>query len=68
MWVESSSESGQRLAEIRVKDAVDLGAEVLATSCPLCVLTLEDAVKTSGLEERIKVVDVVELLAEALGE
>ncbi len=66
MWAESSSEMGQRLAEIRVQDAVELGAEVLATACPMCVLTLEDAVKTSGNEEKIKVMDVIELLAEAI--
>jgi Fe-S oxidoreductase len=66
MWVESSSDTGQRLAEIRVNDAVDLGAEILATACPFCVLTLEDAVKTSGHEERLRVMDVTELLAEAL--
>jgi Fe-S oxidoreductase len=66
MWVESSSEAGERLAETRVKDAVELGAEILATACPFCVLTLTDAVKTTGNEEKIKVMDVTELLAEAL--
>jgi len=66
MWVESSTETGQRLAEVRVRDAVELGAEILVTACPLCVLTLEDAVKTSGFEEKIKVMDVTELLAEAI--
>ena len=66
MWVESSSETGERLAEVRVKDAVELGAEILVTSCPFCVLTLEDAVKTSGHEEKIQVMDVAELLAEAI--
>jgi Fe-S oxidoreductase len=66
MWAESSSEMGQRLAEIRVQDAVELGAEILATACPLCVLTLEDAAKTSGNEDKIKVMDVMELLAEAI--
>ncbi len=66
MWVESSSDLGQRLAAIRVNDAVDLGAEILATACPFCVLTLEDAVKTSGHEEKIRVMDVMELLAEAI--
>jgi Fe-S oxidoreductase len=66
MWVEASSDAGRRLAEIRVNDAVDLGAEILATSCPFCVLTLEDAVKTSGHEEKIRVMDVTELLAQAL--
>jgi Fe-S oxidoreductase len=66
MWVESSSEAGQRLAEVRVNDAVELGAEILATACPFCVLTLEDAAKTSGHEEKIRVMDVTELLAEAI--
>jgi len=67
MWVESSSDTGQRLAEVRVNDAVDLGAEILATACPFCVLTLEDAVKTSGHEQRLRVMDVTELIAEAIG-
>jgi Fe-S oxidoreductase len=66
MWVESSSETGQRLGEVRVNDAVEIGAEILVTACPLCVLTLEDAVKTSGNEEKIKVMEVTELLAEAM--
>jgi len=66
MWVESSSEAAERLAETRVKDAAELGAEVIATACPFCVLTLEDAVKTSGHEEKIRVMDVAELLAEAI--
>ena len=66
MWAESSSETGQRLGEVRVNDAVEIGAEILVTACPLCVLTLEDAVKTSGHEEKIKVMDVTELLAEAI--
>ena len=66
MWVESSSDTGQRLGEVRVNDAVEIGAEILVTACPLCVLTLEDAVKTSGHEEKIRVMDVTELLAEAL--
>ena len=67
MWVEASSDSAPRLAEIRVKDAIDLGAELLITACPLCVLTLEDAVKTSGHEEHMRVMDVMELVAIALG-
>ncbi len=66
MWVESSSEAAERLAETRVKDAAELGAEIIATACPFCVLTLEDAVKTSGYEEKIRVMDVAELLAEAI--
>ena len=63
MWMESES-SEERLAEVRVRDAVSLGAEVLATACPFCLLTLEDAVKTTGNEDKIVVRDIVELVSE----
>ena len=63
MWVDIP---GPRLAEIRVQNAVDAGAEILAVACPFCLLTLEDAVKTTGFEEKIKVMDIAELLALAL--
>ena len=61
MWMESES-SAERLAEIRIKEAVAMGAEILATACPFCLLTLEDAAKTTGNEERIQVRDIVELV------
>jgi len=63
MWVDIP---GPRLAEIRVKEAVDVGAEILAVACPFCMLTMEDAVKTTGSEGKIQVMDVAELLALAL--
>ncbi len=65
MWVEAS-DSGERLAEIRVRDAADIGAEVIATACPFCLLTLEDAVKTMGYEEKIQVLDIMELVSTAI--
>ena len=43
---------------------MDLGAEVLATACPFCLLTLEDAAKTVAGE--IEVMDIMELVVEAL--
>jgi len=63
MWVDIP---GPRLAEIRVKEVVDMGAEILAVACPFCMLTMEDAVKTTGNEGKIQVMDVAELLALAL--
>jgi Fe-S oxidoreductase len=43
-----------------------LGAKVIATSCPFCLLTLEDAVKISGSTDQIVVKDISELVAEAM--
>jgi len=63
MWVDIP---GERLAEIRMREAVEAGAEVLATACPFCLLTFEDAAKTAGFEGKIRVMDVAELLSEAL--
>jgi Fe-S oxidoreductase len=65
MWAEGGTE-GTRNGEIRIKEAVALGAKVIATSCPFCLLTLEDAVKISGLADQIVVKDIAELVAEAL--
>lgn len=65
MWVEASY-AGERLAESRVKEAAEIGAQVIATACPFCLLTLEDAVKTTGLEEKLEIKDIAELVAEAL--
>jgi len=63
MWVDIP---GERLAEIRVRDAVESGAEILATACPFCLLTFEDAVKTAGLEGKVQIMDIAELLSLAL--
>lgn len=60
MWIDIP---GERLAETRVQSAVEYGAEILATACPFCLLTLEDAVKTTGLEEKIQIWDVAELVS-----
>jgi Fe-S oxidoreductase len=64
MWAESAFKG--RLAEVRVRDSIARGASVLATACPFCLLTLEDAVKTTNSDERIRIRDVAELLVDAL--
>ena len=61
MWVEGTNLE-ERLAFQRVQEAAETGAEVLAVACPFCLLTLEDAVKVQGLEERLKVMDIMELV------
>lgn len=65
MWVEASTAEG-RTAEIRIKEAAELGVDMILTSCPFCLLTLEDAVKTAGYEEKIEVKDISEMLIECI--
>jgi len=65
MWLEGTNIE-ERLAHQRVQEAIDTGADILATSCPFCVLTLEDAVKIRGLEDQIQVMEVTELVAQVM--
>jgi len=64
MWMES--EADEKIAEKRVAEAVETGAEIIVTACPFCFSNLDDAVKTAGYEERIRVVDLTEFLAESV--
>jgi Fe-S oxidoreductase len=52
----------QRNAEVRVIEAVEKGAEVIATSCPFCLMTLEDPATEKG----IAVKELSEILMEVL--
>jgi Fe-S oxidoreductase len=51
-----------RMGKLRVEMAAECGANVIITACPFCMVQLEDAVKTSGLEGKMEVVDLVELI------
>jgi Fe-S oxidoreductase len=64
LWMDIPIE--QRFAVLRIREAQETGAEVIATACPYCTSMLEDAIKILGLEEQIVVQDVAELLAESV--
>ena len=64
MWYDIPGERG-RLAETRVEEAIDVGADILTVACPFCLLTFDDAIKTTGNEDKIQVMDIMELVAEA---
>ena len=65
MWLEGTN-PGTRLAQMRVKEAMETGAEILATACPFCLLTLDEAVKHLNAEDKIRVLDIAEIAAQAL--
>ncbi|MDO9515217.1 MAG: (Fe-S)-binding protein [Syntrophales bacterium] len=64
LWTER--EKGERLSDLRVEEALETGATILATACPYCISMLEDSVKTLGASEKIMVKDVTELVFESL--
>lgn len=64
MWADF--DEAARLAEIRVLEALETGADTLATACPFCLVNFEDAVKVLDKEDSIVVRDVSEILFEAM--
>ncbi len=57
---------GLRLGELRVKEALSTGAEVIATACPYCIRMLNDAVRSLRVADRIAVRDIAELLMQSV--
>jgi len=59
---------GERFGEQRIRDAVHVGAEILATSCPYCVNMLIDACKSLEQQDSLEVLELSEILVAALAE
>ena len=57
---------GERLSDLRLNQALDAGAEVLAVACPYCLLNFEDSLLTMDEGNKIAVKDISELVWEAL--
>jgi Fe-S oxidoreductase len=60
--------AGVRMSDWRVREAVIAGADILAVACPYEPPRFEDAVKMVESAGRLVVKDIVELLAEAMGD
>ncbi len=65
LWLEEQK-TGERINEMRTEQAMSVNAEVIATACPYCLQMFEDGIKTKEAEKSLKVMDVAELISEAL--
>jgi len=65
VWTEEA-EPEKRPSVNRLREALELGVDVIATACPFCTCMLEDAAKVLDVEEKIAIKDICELLAEVL--
>jgi Fe-S oxidoreductase len=61
------AKENERMGVRRVQMAAESGANVIVTACPFCMVNLEDAIKVSGMENKMSVVDLTELVARQLG-
>jgi Fe-S oxidoreductase len=64
MWMETKF--GERFSDLRVPEALAVGANVLATACPYCISMLEDSRLNLNKEQAIQIKDITELVAESL--
>jgi len=64
MWVETQER--ERPGVVRVKEALNTGAQAIITACPFCTINLDEAVKTLNAEEQIEVIDLAELVSRYL--
>jgi len=67
MWQGQELRGEARMGEIRIREARETGAEIVITACPLCLIMLEDASKTVGVDRELKVMDLNELVLNSLG-
>lgn len=51
-----------RPSRVRVREALETGAEIIAVACPQCAKMLFDAVKAEALDDRLRVMDVAEIV------
>lgn len=63
LWMETPV--SERFSVIKLKEALERGADMLVTACPYCISMFEDA-KTALNKEDFKVLDVTEVIADAL--
>ena len=64
IWMDRKK--GERFSDIRIQQAIDAGAEVLATACPYCIVNFEDSRLTVPGGEAIEIKDITEIVQEAL--
>ena len=64
VWMETPK--AERLSDLRLTQAVQLGADVLAVACPYCMLMFNDSLVVTGMDQRIQVKDISELVLQAI--
>jgi len=64
MWMEEKQ--GERINQNRAQEALDTGAQVVATACPFCMTMMKDGVEAHGKGETVVVKDIAEVMLESL--
>ena len=66
MWMEEPPD--KRVSHLRVEQAMETSSDVVAMSCPFCMIMLNDGAKAKNLEDQVEMMDVVELVESSLAD
>jgi len=64
IWMETPK--GERFSDLRLKQAVDVGAEVLVTACPYCITNFTDSSLSLDDGQAIEIKDITEIIQEVI--
>ncbi len=64
IWMETPK--GERFSDLRLDQAVNTGAQVLATSCPYCITNFEDSRLNRQDSGVIEIKEITEIIREAI--
>ncbi len=64
VWMET--EKGERFSDLRIEQAMGVGAEVLVTACPYCITMFEDSRLTMDVAEKMEIKDITEIIGETV--
>lgn len=64
IWMETKR--GERFSDLKVEQAIELQADILATACPYCILNFKDSLLTVSKSEALEIKDISELVASVL--
>ena len=65
MWMEERI--GKRINVARVEEALKKDPRTICVCCPYCMTMFQDGLKDSKADDRVQVLDLAEIVAEALG-
>jgi Fe-S oxidoreductase len=65
MWMEE--DIGERINNLRTDQAIAAGAGTVAVGCPFCLTMFSDGIKDRKQEERMKALDIAEIVWQAMG-
>jgi len=64
IWMETAK--GERFSDLRLHQALSIGAEVLVTACPYCITQFEDSKSILKECEGLEIKDITEILREVI--